>query len=197
MMCWMFMRRCGVKRRHEGMSRQLRHRIEHVQIYHPDDKNRLAELGVVASMQPKHATSDMEMADKFWGERAQYSYAARDMLQSGALLAFGSDCPVEPIDPMLGIYAAVTRRRPDGSYAPEGWYPAQCLTMDETIRAFTLGPAEVSGQADRFGSIAAGKAADLTLFDRDLWQVSPQELAETKVVGTMVAGVFRYRATDK
>ena len=176
-----------------GEDKKLRHRIEHVQVYHSDDENRLAQLGVVASMQPKHATSDMEMADKFWGDRTRYSYALRSMLDSGAMLALGSDCPVEPIDPMLGIYAAVARKRPDGTYAPNGWHMEQALTMEETIRGFTLGCAEVSGQTDRLGSITAGKLADLTIFDRDLWGVSADELAQTKVIGTIVGGEFKYR----
>ena len=177
-----------------GDHRSLRHRIEHVQIFHPDDKDRLAELDIVASMQPKHATSDMEMADKFWGARAKYSYAWRSMADSGALLVFGSDCPVEPIDPMLGIYAAVTRKRPiDDAYAPDGWYKEEAVTMEETIRAFTLAAAEVSGQTDRLGSITAGKFADFTIFDRDLWTVTADELAETKVIGTIVGGEIKYR----
>lgn len=174
--------------------RPLRHRIEHVQVYHPMDRNRLAELNVIASMQPVHAASDMQMADAYWGERAQYSYAWRDMLNSGAVLVFGSDFPVEQIDPLLGIYAAVTRRPLSGDYAPEGWYPEQALTMEEAIRAFTEATAVTSGQAHKLGTITAGKLADLTIFDRDLFAIDPEEIRQTKVIGTMVGGVFRYRS---
>lgn len=174
-------------------NRRLRHRIEHVQVYHPMDKNRLAELDIVASMQPVHAASDMVMADMYWGERARYSYAWRDMLDSGALLVFGSDFPVEKIDPLLGIYAAVTRRPLSGSYAPDGWYPEQKLTMVETIRAFTEAAAVTSGQSDKLGTITIGKLADLTIFDRDLFNIEPEEIRQTKVIGTIVGGKFKYR----
>ena len=176
-----------------GDTHFLRHRIEHVQIYHPADKLRLAQLGLIASMQPVHAISDMVMADAAWGARAQYSYAWRDMLESGARLVFGSDFPVEEIDPLRGIYAAVTRRQIGGDYAPaEGWYPAQKLTMPETIRAFTLATAETSGQQATQGSIAIGKAADFTFFDRDLFTTPPAAVLQTNVIATMTGGVWRY-----
>ncbi|MBK8429992.1 MAG: amidohydrolase [Chloroflexi bacterium] len=172
----------------------LRHRIEHVQIYHPADKLRLAQLGIIASMQPVHAISDMVMADAAWGARAQYSYAWRDMLASGAPLVFGSDFPVEEIDPLRGIYAAVARRQIGGDYAPaEGWYASQKLTMPETIRAFTLAAAETSGQQATQGSISVGKAADFTLFDSDLFAIPTEEVLDTKVVGTITGGVWRFR----
>ncbi len=173
----------------------LRHRIEHVQLLHPADEQRLAQLGVIASMQPTHATSDMEMADRYWGppERAQYSYAWRTVLNTGATLVFGSDCPIEPIEPLLGIYAAVTRRRPDGSHAPDGWFPAQKLTMAETIHAFTWAAAYTSGQEGKTGSIAPGKLADLTIYDRDLFAVPQAELLDVKIAGTVIAGNFKHR----
>ncbi len=170
-----------------------RHRIEHVQVLHPADRRRLAELDVIASMQPTHATSDMEMADRYWGERARYSYAWRTLLESGATLVFGSDCPIEPIDPLLGIYAAVTRRRPDGSHAPDGWYPEERLTLAETLRAFTWAAAYTSGQEARAGRVAPGYLADLTIFDRDIFAAEPAELREAGIAGTIVDGVFRYR----
>lgn len=171
----------------------LRHRIEHVQLLHPADEQRLAQLGVIASMQPTHATSDMEMADRYWGERAQYSYAWRTVLNTGATLVFGSDCPIEPIEPLLGIYAAVTRRRLDGSHAPDGWFPAQKLTMAETIHAFTWAAAYTSGQENQTGSIAPGKQADLTIYDRDLFKATDAELLDVKIAGTVIAGNFKHR----
>ena len=122
---------------------RLRHRIEHVQVLHPDDVNRLAELDVIASMQPIHATSDMLMADRYWGERARLSYAWRTMWDSGALVVFGSDAPVERIDPLPGLHAAVTRRRADGHPGPGGWYPEQRLALWQAVYAFT-GAAGVS-----------------------------------------------------
>ncbi|MBL8055092.1 MAG: amidohydrolase, partial [Anaerolineales bacterium] len=108
---------------------QLRHRCEHVQVLHPDDYPRLGQLNVVASMQPIHATSDMLMADQFWGARAAGAYAWRTQLAAGAVLAFGSDAPVESLNPFLGLHAAVTRRRADGSPGPDGWYPPQRLSV--------------------------------------------------------------------
>lgn len=171
----------------------LRHRIEHVQIIHPADQPRLAQLGIIASMQPTHATSDMEMADTHWGARARHSYAWRTMLDSGALVVFGSDAPIEKIDPLPGIHAAVTRRRADGSPGPDGWYPEQKLTMHETIYAFTMAAALTSGQADHQGSIEPGKLADLTVYGRDPFTTPPAELLDITIDATLVDGRFKHR----
>jgi predicted amidohydrolase YtcJ len=171
----------------------LRHRIEHAQIVHPGDFKRFAELGVIASMQPIHATSDMEMADLYWGARAKYGYAWRTMLDIGAVLVFGSDAPVEPIEPLTSIFAAVTRQRPDGAPGSGGWYPEQRLTMAETINAYTMGPAFASGREDKMGSIGPGKLADLTIFDRDIFSIPHDELLDISVAGTMVDGRMLYR----
>jgi len=171
----------------------LRHRIEHVQILHPADFERLAALNVIASMQPIHATSDMEMADRYWGERNKYSYAWRTVKETGATLAFGSDAPVDPIDPLGGIYAAVSRRRPDGSPGVEGWYPEQRLTMAETIEAFTLGAAFAGNREKRLGSIEAGKWGDFTILDRDIFEIPQDEISAVEVDGTVVSGEFKYR----
>ena len=172
---------------------RLRHRIEHVQLLHPADLQRLAALDVIASMQPTHAVSDMETADRYWGARVRYGYAWRTVLDSGALLVFGSDAPIEAIDPLPGICAAVTRRRPDGAPGPDGWYPAQRLSAPEAVYAFTRAAALTAGVADRFGAIAPGMAADLTIFDRDLFAVPSDELRDVTIAGTLVDGVFRYR----
>jgi predicted amidohydrolase YtcJ len=173
---------------------RLRHRIEHVQLLHPDDCHRLAALNVIASMQPIHATSDMDMADRYWGSRARYSYAWRTMWDSGALVVFGSDAPVERIDPLPGIHAAVTRRRVDGRPGPDGWYPEQKLTMAETIYAFTTAAALTSGQEHHQGTISPGKLADLTVFERDLFAVPADELLSVGIAATMVGGRFRHQA---
>jgi predicted amidohydrolase YtcJ len=182
---------------HEALKRMaapLRHRIEHVQIIHPADQSRLAALGIAASMQPSHATADMEMADRYWGDRARHSYAFRTMLESGATLVFGSDSPIEPIAPLPGLYAAVTRRRAGGSPGPDGWYPEQRLTLPQAVRAFTLAAAETSGQEARQGSITPGKLADLTIYDRDIFALPLEALLETDVAATITGGVFRHRA---
>ena len=171
----------------------LPNRIEHVQLVHPSDHHRLAELGVIASMQPTHATTDMLVADRNWGARAKDSYAWRTMADSGATVVFGSDSPVESIDPILGIYAAVTRQKMDGFPGPEGWYPEQRFNMHETIEAFTLAGAITSAQDDRMGSISVGKVADLTVYEQDLFEISAEQILETKIAGTMVGGDFKYR----
>ena len=173
--------------------RRLRHRIEHVQILHPDDLHRLAALDIVASMQPIHATSDMDMADRYWGSRARYSYAWRTMWNSGALVVFGSDAPVERIDPLPGIHAAITRRRAGDYSNPEGWYPEERLSLDQTLFAFTTAAAMTAGQEMTQGSIAPGKLADLTIFERDLRTTPPDEFLDAGIAGTIVDGVFRYR----
>ncbi len=172
---------------------ELRHRIEHFQVAHPADFQRLAALNVVASMQPIHATSDMEMADRYWGDRARHGYAWRRVLEAGGVLAFGSDAPVDPIQPLAGIHAAVTRRKADGSPGPEGWYPQQRLTIDEAIHGFTMGPAKASGQEGMLGSISPGKLADMTIFERDIYQVAPDELRDVTIAGVIIGGMFKYR----
>jgi predicted amidohydrolase YtcJ len=171
----------------------LRHRIEHVQLLHPSDLQRLAKLNLIASMQPIHATSDMKIAARYWGARTPYSYAWRTMLQSGATLVFGSDAPVERIDPLPGLHAAVTRRTAGGAPGPDGWHPEQRLSLEEAIYAFTQAAAFTAGQESRFGSITPGKASDLTIFDQDLFALAPDELLEATVAGTVVDGRFRYR----
>jgi len=170
----------------------LRHRIEHVQLLHPDDVGRLAALGIIASMQPIHATQDCEMADRYWGERCATAYAWRSLLDVGTVLAFGSDCPVEDYNPFLGIHAAVTRRRVDGFPGPQGWYPEQRLTVEEAVRAYTLGAAYVASLEDRLGSLSPGKLADLIVLDRDIFTCDPMAIAETQVEMTMIGGRFMF-----
>jgi len=164
----------------------LRHRIEHVQLLHPADIPRLATLNVVASMQPIHCTSDMLMADEHWGERSRWAYAWRSLLDAGTHLAFGSDCPVETLDPLAGIHAAVTRRRADGYPGPGGWYPEERITVEEAVRAYTLGAAYASGEERIKGSIVPGKLADLTVLSQDIFAIEPMAILETKVVATRV-----------
>ncbi|MEJ2211231.1 MAG: amidohydrolase, partial [Anaerolineae bacterium] len=156
-------------------------RIEHVQLLHGDDVARLAALGVVASMQPIHATSDMEMAGRYWGERCALAYAWRSVLGAGGALAFGSDCPIETLDPLAGIHAAVTRRRADGSPGPEGWIPGQRLSVAEAVQAYTLGAARASGEERLKGSLVPGKLADLAVLSRDIFEIEPMEILEARV----------------
>jgi predicted amidohydrolase YtcJ len=177
-----------------GVSRSaLRHRIEHVQLIHPDDAHRLGELDIIASMQPIHATSDWQMAERYWGARATWSYNWRLQIEADATLAFGSDAPVEPLDPLKGIFAAVTRRCPDGSPGPEGWFPDGRLDMDTTLRAFTQGPAYATGMERDLGMLAPGFLADLVVLDRDLYTITPDEILETQILGTMIGGDWKHR----
>ncbi|NLF51149.1 MAG: amidohydrolase [Leptolinea sp.] len=172
----------------------LRNRIEHVQLLAPEDLGRLAELGVIASMQPLHATSDMYIADKHWGNRVTGAYALKTQLQKGAVLALGSDCPVETLDPLTGIHAAVTRRRSDGTPCPEGWRPEQRLTVEEAVRGYTQGPAYACGMEDRLGTIKEGYLADLTILEKDIFAIDPMDILKTEVVGTVVNGKFVWRS---
>ena len=168
-----------------------RHRIEHVQIIHPQDLGRLAELNIIASMQPIHATSDMITADRYWGERTQYAYNPRIQLDQGAVLALGSDAPVEPFDPFMGIHSAITRERngqPEG-----GWHPSAKLTLDETLIGFTQGPAYAANMEDRLGKLSEGYLADLIVLDRDIYDVEPDAILDLNVLGTMMDGIWRYR----
>jgi predicted amidohydrolase YtcJ len=179
--------------RQSGGGRDLRHRIEHVQLLHPTDIPRLAKLGIIASMQPIHATSDMEMVNHHWGEeRARGAYAWRSLLDAGTILAFGSDSPVETLDPLVGIHAAATRRRADGSPGPEGWHPEECITVEDAVRAYTLGAAYASGEEQDKGSITPGKLADLVVLSQDIFAVPPMAILETEVEATVLDGQFVY-----
>jgi len=182
------------KKSHPGTG--LRNRIEHVQLLAPEDTARLAELGVVASMQPIHATSDMYIADEHWGSRINGAYAWKTQLDNGAVLAFGSDCPVETMDPLTGIHAAVTRRRADGTPGPEGWHPEQRLSIEDAVRAYTQGPAFATGMEDRLGTLAPGYLADMTILDRDIFSIDPMDILHTTVLGTIVDGKFVWRSNQ-
>jgi predicted amidohydrolase YtcJ len=185
-------------RRYESEHRRskLRHRIEHVQLIHPDDVDRLAGLGIVASMQPIHATSDMYMADRYWGDRSAYAYAWRKQLDAGALLAFGSDAPVESPNPFWGLHAAVTRRRADGSPGADGWYPDQKLNMYEALAGFTKGPAYLAGMEDRLGRLSPGYLADLLVLPLNPFQCHPDEIKDIQPLATMVGGQWTFNELE-
>ena len=159
---------------------RLPHRMEHVQTIQPDDLPRLAKLGITASVQPIHATDDMIAVERLWGARGVNSYPFRRLLDSGAILAFGSDWPVADVNPFAGIHAAVTRQRRNGSPAG-GWYPAERLTVEEAIAAYTIGPAQAIGRSHIEGRLAPGYFADIIVLDRNLLTIEPEAIAETKV----------------
>lgn len=171
----------------------LPHRIEHVQLIDPADIGRLAELNITASMQPIHATSDMKMADKFWGDRSAFSYAPRLFLDSGARVIFGSDAPVESPNPWLGIHAAVTRQRADGTPGLDGWHPTGRVSVSEAIKGFTLEPAKAAGRGDQQGKLAPGYWADCIVLEKDPFECHPAELLEIQPSGTMINGSWVYR----
>jgi predicted amidohydrolase YtcJ len=163
------------------------HRIEHCQALHPADIPRFAQLGVIASMQPIHCTSDIETATELWGARCATAYAWRSLLDSGAQLAFGSDAPVESMNPWLGVHAAVTRQRP-GGYPEGGWYPEQRISVAEALHAYCVGPAVCSGEADRRGTLAPGKLADLAVLTGDPFRCDPNDLHAITAAMTIVDG---------
>ncbi len=166
----------------------LRPRIEHAQVISLDDLPRFARLNVIASMQPTHATSDMNMAeDRVGPQRIKGAYAWRTLLDSRARMAFGSDFPVELPNPFLGLYAAVTRQDREG-HPPGGWHPEQKLTRAEALRLFTLDAAYASGLEAKVGSLEPGKWADFIIIDRDYFKVPESEIDDIKVEATYVAG---------
>jgi len=173
----------------------IRYRIEHVQLLHPADLPRLAALEVIASMQPIHATSDRDIADRYWGTRSRTAYPWRSLAARGTVLAFGSDAPVETMDPWAGIYAAVTRRRPDD---PRGaWYPQEALEITEALRAYTVGAAIASGEVHLKGTLSAGRLADFIVLDRDVVTEgarNPEELLQVRVLATVIGGQVVYAA---
>ena len=162
----------------------LRHRIEHAQCLAPEDVARFAALGLACSVQFTHAPSDRDLADRFWGDRVEGAYAFRSLWNSGALLANGSDAPVEELDPLVGIRAAVLRTM-DGR---PPWHPEQRLTVEEALVATTVNPAWLAGDERRRGRLRPGYLADLVVLSRDPLECPADELDTVDVVATMVGG---------
>jgi predicted amidohydrolase YtcJ len=167
-------------------------RIEHAQVIAPEDIPRFAQLGVIPSMQPTHCTSDLPWAiDRIGFKRVKGAYAWRTLLDTGVFIPCGSDFPVEQIDPRLGLYAAVTRKHPDGTPV-EPYYPEQfqqVMTREEALKGFTIWAAKAAFAESWLGSLEPGKRADLVVFDRDIMKVEPAEILKAKVVITMVDGI--------
>lgn len=172
----------------------LRHRIEHLQIIAPSDRPRLKRLGLIASMQPSHCPSDRRLVADYWGTRGKDAYIFKTLLREGNPLTFGSDCPIEPLDPLAGIHAAVNR---NGIEERGGrFYPEQSLTIREAIAGFTSGPAYASGREDLSGKIAPGYQADMVILDRDPAALPPSKVTEAKVDGTIFDGEFVFRSDN-
>jgi predicted amidohydrolase YtcJ len=174
-------------------ARDRRFRIEHAQHLRMDDIPRFGKLHVIASMQPYHLIDDGRWAEKRIGpERAKGTYAFRSLLDSGAVLAFGSDWPVAPMIPLMGIYAAATRRTLDGKH-PDGWVPEQKISVTEAIRAYTMGSAYASFDDKMKGSIEPGKLADMVVVSDDILSVPPAEIENARVAITVFDGRVIYR----
>lgn len=175
-----------------GNSVSARFRIEHAQHVRPKDFARLAKLGVVASMQPYHAIDDGRWAERRIGaHRARTSYAWRSMLDAGVSLTFGSDWPVAPLSPILGIYAAVTRATLDGQH-PDGWNPQERLTVEEALHAYTTGGAFAAFEETAKGTITAGKMADLAVLSEDILSIPVERIATVQVNLTIAGGRITY-----
>jgi hypothetical protein len=162
----------------------LRHRIEHAQVLAAEDLPRFAELGIAASVQFSHAPSDRDLADRFWGDKTQGAYAYRSLRNSGALLANGSDAPIEELDPWAGVCAGVLRTIDDRG----PWHPEQQLTLAEALEATTVNPAWLTRDEHRRGKLLPGYLADLVVLDRDPFELEDEELPELNVVATMLGG---------
>jgi predicted amidohydrolase YtcJ len=170
-------------------ARGFRHRIEHCQLLRKKDVPLFAEHGIIASVQPCHILSDIDLIEKYWGKRGRYAYAFNSLRKSGAALAFGSDAPIEKPDPIWNIYCAVTRREP-GALKP--FYPVESIPVAAAIRAHTWGGAYALGAEDKFGSITIGNYADIVILDKDLHIVDPMDIAAVKIVATLFEGEFVY-----
>ncbi|MBI4466723.1 MAG: amidohydrolase [Acidobacteria bacterium] len=181
----------------ENPGRDRRFRVVHAQVVQPDDFSRFGKLGLIAEVQPYHCIDDMRwMEERIGRERARGAYAFRSLIEGGAKLSFGSDWPgtnasYYPINPLLGIYAAVTRQTLT-SQPPGGWFPAQRVTMEEALRLFTLANAYATFEENIKGSIKEGKLADLVVLDRDILARPPAELLETQVLYTIFDGRIVY-----
>lgn len=177
----------------QNQPRPRRHRVEHAQLVRLEDISLFKETGTIASMQPTHCTSDMRWAEARAGKgRCKGAYVWRSFLDAGVPLAFGTDWAVEPLNPLGGLYAAVTRQDLETGQPEGGWFPEQKLSMTEAVRAYTLGSAYADFREKELGSITAGKLADLVVLDKDIFSVTPREVLSTTVVMTIVDGKIVY-----
>jgi predicted amidohydrolase YtcJ len=176
----------------ENGARDSRHRVEHAQVVKPEDALRFREMGTIASIQPSHCIDDMRWAEKRIGSRVNNAYRFASFLKNGIHLAFGTDWDVEPLDPRLGLYAAVSRELPAGGPVG-GWHPDEKLSMAEAIEQYTLGSAYAEFQETVKGSIAQGKFADLVIMEKNLFEISKKEILRAPVAMTILAGKIVFK----
>jgi predicted amidohydrolase YtcJ len=180
--------------RAQDLAPRLARRIEHAQLLAEQDVPRLRDLRVTASVQPIHATQDMAKVDREWGARGRDAYVFRSLQSANVRLAFGSDSPVETMDPLAGIHAAVTRRNAAGE-PPAGWYPEQRLMMLAAIQCYIREPATAVGESGRFGKIAPGYHADFAVLSHDLFAMDdPMRILDARVEMTVAGGEVVYRS---
>jgi len=180
---------------------EWRPRIEHAQILTQDDLKRVGRLGVITSVQPTHATSDMWYAEERLGpKRIKGAYAYRTLLEVSPnhILPLGSDFPIEGVNPLLGFYAAVTRLSIDGTspHGDGGWFPEERLTREQTLKGMTLDAAYASFSEEWLGSLTPGKKADFVVLDRDIMTVPTEEILQTKVLATFIDGKPSYKCQE-
>ena len=173
----------------------LSHRIEHAQMIRSEDIQRLAGLKVAACVQPHNMILDINMIEESVGPLGRYTYAYKEMIDAGIPVLFSSDAPVCDPSPLVGIHAAVTRQRRDGTPAG-GWYPEQRISVEDAVRGYTTVPAAFYGQTQNMGSLTPGKWADIIVLDRDIFQVDPMEIADARVEMTVFDGRIVYQSDD-
>ncbi|MEL7540628.1 MAG: amidohydrolase family protein, partial [Pseudomonadota bacterium] len=172
----------------------MRWRIEHTQILHPDDIGRVGTLGLIASMQPSHAIGDLKFApDRLGPNRLYGAYAWRSLLQTDAIIVGGSDAPVEVGSPQIEFYAAVARKDLDG-FSTDDWFPQEALSREQALTLFTSAPAYAGFLEEDLGTIEVGKFADFTVFDRDLMTIPEAEILDARTVMTVVHGEIVFKA---
>jgi predicted amidohydrolase YtcJ len=178
-------------------TKDLRNRLEHAQIIAFEDLVKLKEYDIIASMQPTHATSDMNMAeDRIGRDRLRGAYAWQTLIKKGVIIASGSDFPVELANPFFGLHAAVTRQ--DRNNLPEGgWIPVEKMTVAQALESFTINAAYANRREKTLGSLEAGKWADFILVDLDIFEIAPENIWKTKVLQTWVAGKKIYENNEK
>ena len=171
----------------------LPHRIEHTQMIRSEDIQRLAKLKVAACVQPHNMILDINMIDESVGPRGRWTYAYQEMIDAGIPVLLSSDAPVCDPSPLVGIHAAVTRQRRDGTPVG-GWYPEQRISVEDAVRGYTTLPAAFYGQSPEMGTLTPGKRADITVIDRDIFQVDPMKIADARVEMTVFDGRIVYRS---